>query len=141
MFHRLLKLPILSSFKSLFFMTQHFLCRCTVKIWDIGHFLTHAGQILWFSPKFIKPFFQVLDKGKAQVVPIHGITSPYSYTALQNVLSVLVCMVQNGPSKSRCVTTPMMMPCPCPSSSRLLKPFFKSHNFFIMEKYIVSEIF
>ena len=28
----------------------------------------------------------------------------------------------------------MMMPHPCPSSSRLLKPFFKSHNFFIMEK-------
>ena len=28
----------------------------------------------------------------------------------------------------------MMMSRPCPSSSRLLKTFFKSHNFFIMEK-------
>ena len=29
---------------------------------------------------------------------------------------------------------PMMMPRPCSSSSRLLKTFFKSHNFFIMKK-------
>ena len=28
----------------------------------------------------------------------------------------------------------MIMSRPCPSSSRLLKPLFKSHNFFIMEK-------
>ena len=47
---------------------------------------------------------------------------------------------KNGPSRSRWVT-PMMMPRPCPSSSRLLKPFFKSHNFFIMEECLVSEIF
>ena len=32
----------------------------------------------------------------------------------------------------------MMMPHPCPPSSRLLKPFFNSHNFFIMEKWPVS---
>jgi hypothetical protein len=30
-------------------------------------------------------------------------------------------------------------PRPCPSSSRLLKTFFKSHNFFIMEKWPVSQ--
>ena len=30
--------------------------------------------------------------------------------------------------------TPMTMPRSCPSNSRLLKTFFKSHNFFIMEK-------
>ena len=34
--------------------------------------------------------------------------------------------------------TPMMMPRPCPSGSRLPKSFFKSHNFFIMEKWPVS---
>ena len=55
------------------------------------------------------------------------------YTPRQNVWSVLVCMVYNGPSRSRRVT-PMMMPRPCPSSSRLLKTIFKSHHFFIMEK-------
>ena len=52
----------------------------------------------------------------------------------------LACMDWNGPRRSRSVTA-MMMPGPCPSSSRLLKPFFKSHNFFIMEKWLVSEIF
>merc|ERR1712051_129353 len=46
----------------------------------------------------------------------------------------------NGPRRSRRVT-PMMMPHPCPSASRLLRPFFKSHNFFIMEKWPVSEKF
>ena len=35
----------------------------------------------------------------------------------------------------------MMMPRPCPSTSRLLKTFLKSYNFFIMEKCLVSEIF
>ena len=30
---------------------------------------------------------------------------------------------------------------PCPSGSRLLKAFFKSHNFFVMEKWPVSEEF
>ena len=49
----------------------------------------------------------------------------------------LVCI---GPRRSRRVT-PMMMARPCPSSSRLLSTFFKSHNFFIMEKWPVSEIF
>ena len=39
------------------------------------------------------------------------------------------------------VVTPMMMPHPCPSASRLLRTFFKSHNFFIMEKWPVSEEF
>ena len=37
--------------------------------------------------------------------------------------------------------TPIMMLRPCSSSSRLLRTFFKSHNFFIMEKWPVSEIF
>ena len=41
--------------------------------------------------------------------------------------------VVKWPRRSRCVT-PMMMPHPCPSASRLLRTFFKSHNFFIMEK-------
>ena len=35
----------------------------------------------------------------------------------------------------------MMMPHPCPSASRLLRPLFKSHNFFITEKWPVSEEF
>ena len=38
---------------------------------------------------------------------------------------------KNGPSKH---VTSMMMPSPRPSGFRLLKTFFKSHNFFIMEK-------
>ena len=33
----------------------------------------------------------------------------------------------------------MMMPRPSPSSSRLLRSFFNSHNFFIMEKWPVAE--
>ena len=33
--------------------------------------------------------------------------------------------------------TPMMMPRPCSSSSRKLRSFFKSHNFFIMEKWLL----
>jgi hypothetical protein len=37
--------------------------------------------------------------------------------------------------------TPMMMPRPCPSSSRLLKTSFKSHISFIMAKCLVSEKF
>ena len=36
---------------------------------------------------------------------------------------------------------PMMMPCPYPSSSRLLKAFFKSKKIFIMEKCLISEDF
>ena len=52
----------------------------------------------------------------------------------------IVCMVRKGPSKNRRVT-PMMMPRLCPSGSRVLKTFFKSHNFFIMEKLPVSEEF
>ena len=35
----------------------------------------------------------------------------------------------------------MPLPHPCPSASRLLRIFFKSHNFFIMEKLPVSEEF
>ena len=35
----------------------------------------------------------------------------------------------------------VLMPRPCPSASRLLRTFFKSHNFFIMEKFPVSEEF
>ena len=49
-------------------------------------------------------------------------------------------MQQNGPRKSRRVT-PMMMPHPCPSASRLLRTFFKSHQFFMMEKWLVSDEF
>ena len=50
------------------------------------------------------------------------------------------------PSKELCSkmapgVTPMMMPHPCPSASKLLRPFFKSLNFFIMEKWPVSEEF
>ena len=37
--------------------------------------------------------------------------------------------------------TPMMMPRPCPSSSSLVRTLSKSHNFFIMEKWPVSEEF
>merc|ERR1712051_613304 len=33
------------------------------------------------------------------------------------------------------------MSLPCPSASRLLRPFFKSHNFFIMENWPLSEEF
>ena len=35
----------------------------------------------------------------------------------------------------------MVIPNPCPSASRLLRTFFKSHNFFIMEKWPDSEEF
>ena len=75
---------------------------------------------------------------KVKVMGVESFT--FCYTPSQNVWSVLVCMVQNGPSRSRGVT-PMMMSYPSPSSSRLVKPFLKSYNFFIMKKYLVSEIF
>ena len=57
---------------------------------------------------------------------------------------VLVCHNFIAPSKElyskmALGVTPMMMAHPCPSSSRFLRTFFKSHNFFIMEKWPVSE--
>ena len=47
----------------------------------------------------------------------------------------------SSPLLGRMCVTPMMMPRPCPSGSRLLKSFFKSHNFLIMKKWLVSEEF
>ena len=63
----------------------------------------------------------------------------HGYTRVQNVCPGYG-LYGVGPSRSRC-DTPMMMPHPCPSSSRLLKTFFESNNFFIMKKWPVSEKF
>ena len=90
---------------------------------------------------------------KTKLIFIHRLDYGSKWKIIKYVLDISLvvhspskCLVSfglygvNGPSRSRLVT-PMMTPCHCPSSSRLLKPFFKSHNFFIMEKCLVSEIF
>ena len=60
-------------------------------------------------------------------------TTDYSHVQ-KSIKNWSVC--KNGPRRSRRVT-PMMMPHPCPSGSRLLKTLFKSHNFFVRENWLV----
>ena len=57
---------------------------------------------------------------------------------MNNIHGYSVIHIFTHPSRR---VTYIMMPRPCPSSSRLLSPFFKFHNFFIMEKWPVSEQF
>ena len=65
--------------------------------------------------------------------PSFGYFSTVIYTPPKNVWAFCWFQHINGPRRSRLVT-PMMMPCPCPFSSRKRRTFFKFNNFFSKKK-------
>ena len=70
---------------------------------------------------------------------IKGINILVGLKTTKNVIDTLGCImfgpfwsVWHKKALAEVGVTPMMMPCPCPSGSMLLKSLFKSHNFFII---------